>query len=194
MKSKGIISVKDQRSRKIVVVAHCILNQNAKVYGIAKFPGVITPVVELMVNNGLGIIQMPCPETTYCGIRRCYAVKEQYDNPTFREHCKRLANTILNQIEDYNKSGYKIIAVLGADGSPTCGVNKTLRWGGIIPYKLPETPNIQKLVHEKGVYIELLSEEMKKRKLDIPFIGIPEAPKIGSLNDAIIQLKKSLGQ
>nr|WP_309493349.1 CD3072 family TudS-related putative desulfidase [Candidatus Hecatella orcuttiae] len=183
--------VEDKRSKKIVVATHCILNQNAKIQGIAKFPGVITPVVDFLVKSGLGILQMPCPETTYLGIRRWQYVKEQYDTPAFREHCKKLADFILNQIEDYQKSGYKIVAILGADGSPSCGVNKTPRnptWSGLIPEKLPS----QKQVAEKGVYMEVLEDEMKKKNLNIPLIGIPETPEVGSMEDALSRLKKLL--
>ena len=189
--SMGMIGIEDQRSKKIIVVSHCILNQNARIYGIAKFPGMVTPIVEFLVKSGLGIIQMPCPETTYIGIRRWQYVKEQYDTPAFREHCRKIATSILNQIEDYSNSGYEIIAILGVDGSPSCGVNKTSRnptWGGLIPKKLPRSEHTS----ERGVYMEVLEEEMKKRSLNVPFIGVPENHEMDSLKHTISQLKQLL--
>ena len=62
-------SVEDVRSRKVLFVSHCTLNQNAKVRVIAKFPGAIRPLVELLLDNDVGMYQMPCPEMTYLG--RC---------------------------------------------------------------------------------------------------------------------------
>lgn len=183
--------MQDQRSKALVVVVHCILNQNAKVYGIARYPGVIRPVVELLVKEGFGIIQMPCPETTYLGLRRWQYVKEQYDTPAFREHCSKLVKSIVDQIEDYRENGYKVVAVLGADGSPSCGVNRTPRnptWGGLIPDRLPN----QKQVSEMGVYMEALAEELKKRQLQIPFLGVPEYPEAGDLETALAQIEEQV--
>lgn len=182
----------DNRSKAIVVVTHCILNQNSKVEGIAKFPGAITPVVDFLMREGLGILQMPCPEVTYAGIRRWQAVKEQYDIAGFREHCRNLAQSIANQIQDYYNSGYTIVAILGADGSPSCGVNKTPRnstWGGLIPERLPN----QKLVSESGIYIEILKRELEERRLGIPFVGVPESAEVGDLEEAVAELKRALG-
>lgn len=183
--------MEDKRSKKIVVVSHCILNQNAKVEGLSRFPGVITPIVDFLVKSGAGIIQMPCPETTYLGIRRWQHVKEQYDTPAFREHCRKLASSVVDQLEDYQESGYKIMAVLGMNGSPSCGVDRTPRnptWGGMIPEKLPK----QEQVPEKGVYMETLEAEMKRQKLDIPIIGVPEYPEVGVLEEAVSKLRKLL--
>lgn len=40
--------VRDNRSGKVLFVSHCCLNQNAKLRGIAKYPGAIQPLVELL--------------------------------------------------------------------------------------------------------------------------------------------------
>ena len=55
-------AVRDSRSGKIIFLSHCCLNQNAKVRGIARYPGAIRPLVELLLEHGVGIYQMPCPE------------------------------------------------------------------------------------------------------------------------------------
>jgi predicted secreted protein len=181
--------VEDQRSRKIVVVSHCILNQNAKVYGLARFAGVVTPLVDFVVKEGLGIFQMPCPETTYLGIRRWSMVKEQYDTPAYRDHCRRLANQVINETEDYERSGYKVVAVIGADGSPTCGVNKTVSqplgpWGGI----RKNVHQRSEMAKAKGVFIETLESEAKKRGIDYVFTGVSDTDT--SIEEAIQKLKK----
>jgi predicted secreted protein len=181
--------MEDKRSKKIIVVSHCIINQNSKVYGLASYPAVNISLVKFFIDNDLGILQMPCPETTYLGIGRWQYVKQQYDTPAFRNHCKKIIDSVLDQIEDYQKHGYRIIAILGIDGSPSCGVNLTPKhpnWGGMIPPKLPSSTREK----EKGVFMEILDEELKKRGLKIPLIGVPETPEIGSIENTIVELKK----
>ena len=62
---------KDQRARKVAVVAHCLLNQNAKVNGFAFFPDMIKELIDALHKYNYGIVQLPCPETVYAGMRRC---------------------------------------------------------------------------------------------------------------------------
>ena len=47
---------------------------------------------------------------------------------------QRNAYTYNKSIEDFYKNGYEISAVIGVDGSPTCGVSKTCsgKWNGEI--------------------------------------------------------------
>ena len=56
--------------RRVAFLAHCLLNQNAKVDEGAKTPAMWTPVVELLRERGWTIRQMPCPELAYGGARR----------------------------------------------------------------------------------------------------------------------------
>jgi len=42
-----VTASQDKRSGKLALVAHCLLNQNAKVPGTAGWPGLARPVVEL---------------------------------------------------------------------------------------------------------------------------------------------------
>jgi predicted secreted protein len=46
----------------VAFVAHCLLNQNAKVDGGARTAGVYSPLVEELRAHGWRIEQMPCPE------------------------------------------------------------------------------------------------------------------------------------
>ncbi len=54
---------------KVAFIAHCLLNQNAKVIGGAKRPGMWEPVIDLLLENGWEIRQMPCPELAFGGVR-----------------------------------------------------------------------------------------------------------------------------
>lgn len=158
--------LKDKRSGKIAVVAHCILNQNSRVLGLAERPGAITEIVEILIRSEIGIIQMPCPELPYAGILRRGQTKDQYDNAMFREHCRKIVEEIVDQIREYAKCGIKTKVVVGVDGSPSCGVNETSR--GDPCKKMAENERVK----GSGILIEELYLALRKRKISIPFYGI----------------------
>jgi len=60
----------DCRSKKIVFIAHCILNQNSISDGTAVTPACCKEVIELLISSDIGIIQMPCPELMYLELDR----------------------------------------------------------------------------------------------------------------------------
>ena len=116
----------------VCYLAHCLLNANAKVDGGARCEGVSTPVVTLLREHGCTIRQMPCPELAFGGTRRFWAVREQFDTPVFRAHCRRLAAPVAAQIRADLASGSRVL-VIGIDGSPSMGVELTAasdEWGG----------------------------------------------------------------
>ena len=53
----------DGRSKKVVFVAHCFLNQNSISDGTAIYPAANKDVVDFFLNADIGIVQMPCPES-----------------------------------------------------------------------------------------------------------------------------------
>jgi len=187
--------VRDKRSEKILFLTHCCLNQNAKVRGIAEYPGAIRPLVELLLEHGVGMYQMPCPEMTYLGNMRWGQVKDQYNNPMFRRHCHRLAEVIVDQAENYRQCGYQILGFVMMDGSPVCGLNRTPRpkdrevmWGGMSWY-VPES----EYAPGKGNFCEVLQEELGRRGLDdIPFVASPEFDEVGTMEEALQQIKALL--
>ena len=162
----------DKRSRKIVVVAHCILNQNSRVLGIAYYAGMINEIVDVLRKYEVGVIQMPCPELTHAGLLRGSQTKEQYDTPVFRRHCRRIASGVADQIEEYLKNGFKVLAILGVDGSPTCGVGETAT--GYRGEYSPKPPSVQeaKFAETPGILIEELQFELEERKVVVPMKGV----------------------
>jgi predicted secreted protein len=46
-------------------------------------------------------------------------------SPQFRRHALGLASQILDQVEDYRRSGYRVMCFVMIDGSPVCGLRKT---------------------------------------------------------------------
>ena len=164
--------IQDKRSRKILVVSHCILNQNARVFGLAYYPGMIKEIVNVLRKCEVGVVQMPCPELTYAGLLRWSQTKDQYDTPPFRRHCRQIASNIADQVEEYSRNGFKVLAILGVDGSPTCGVDETSTGykGGYLPKLAPSEE--AKFIGAPGILIEELQSELNERKVEVPIKGI----------------------
>ena len=168
-----------KREKKIVLVAHCILNVNAKVEGIAPSKAGVDELVIGLMRQGFGIIQLPCVEQDMCGIRRWGQVKEQLDHPNFRERCYTLLQPIINQVEDFIQNGYSVCGVIGLDGSPSCGVELTCsgEWYGEIGegFNVLEKANSLQMVPKSGVMMDVLKSMLKERNIEIPFLAVDEA-------------------
>jgi hypothetical protein len=86
---------------------------------------------------------------------------------------RKLARETAAQIHDYQTSGFRVLGVIGVDGSPTCGVRKTLdlkevtdRLARLDPYKVT-TDEMDRLIMAsiiagQGLYIQLLRAELDK--------------------------------
>ena len=152
----------DSRSKLLTFVSHCILNQNSVVKGRAVAKGVLKEIIEVFIELGIGIIQLPCPETGYIGLKRFWHTREQYDNIGFREYCHRLAEEAADLALEYERNGYRILAIVGIKRSPSCGVRETtLGWRGGDPRKAGE----YRRVKGTGVFMEILKEAFEHRGL-----------------------------
>jgi len=176
---------KPKERKRVVFVAHCLLNQNAKVAEFARYPGVVSPIVDLARKKGYAIEQLPCPELLAMGITRWWSTKEIYDNPGYRRHCAELAKFTANVIERYSKNGFDV-RLIGLDGSPSSGVRFTGTsepiWGGRPHASIEEF----KSVPGKGVWIEELEKELQRRGLPLPkATGVP-------MDDPHFQMEKSV--
>jgi predicted secreted protein len=127
------------RSGKILLLSHCLLNANSKIKGTALHGTVLQPVIQFILQQDAGIIQLPCPEHSFAGGARWGQSKDQYDNPFYRRHCRIILEPVIDQLADYHQQGYKLTGVLGikgykVKGSPSCGIHYTYRakWGGEI--------------------------------------------------------------
>lgn len=52
----------DARSRRVIILGHCLLNQNTISDGTADFPSQFTELMDLLTRNHIGMIQLPCPD------------------------------------------------------------------------------------------------------------------------------------
>ncbi|MFC4801277.1 CD3072 family TudS-related putative desulfidase [Neobacillus sp. GCM10023253] len=109
-----------QRSKQILIVSHCILNQNTVIPDEARAAGAIISAVEWAMKQGYGLLQLPCPEFTFLGLDRPSMTYEQYNTPEYRKHCREILKPVLFQAEDYLKNGYEIAGILGIQSSPSC--------------------------------------------------------------------------
>ena len=177
----------DARSRKLAVVAHCLLNQNAKVAGLAGYPGVFLPLANMLCDKEVGIIQLPCPELEHLGPNRPLGTdtREQYETPEYRHTCRRLAARVVSQLSAYRSAGYCVACVLGVEGSPSCSVLHVPRLDG----------NRERVILPgKGVFMEILSSELETANLEVPMIGIPENELAGNLQRALARVAKLVSE
>lgn len=157
----------DQRSKKVILVLHCLLNQNARIDGCGYFPGAMGEAARAVVDSGIGVAQMPCPELHCLGLDRRgrlrdgrdIGIRESLLEGEGASACQRLVELVTREVEEYRQHGFEVIGVVGNDGSPACGVDTTHyvdRGEGPGP----------------GAFIMKLREELTGRGLDIPFIAL----------------------
>lgn len=162
----------DKRSGKIVVVSHCFLNVHSLEDNLAIYPGLELEVVELLIKKGVGIYQIPCPEIELSSIFRKALPKESYDHPKIRNAYGKLAEEITQTLSSYTKKGYKISALLGAEGSPTCGIDFVGRWKKNIEGKR-EFPRDIEFVPGTGVFMEEFKACLETIDVHPAWVGIP---------------------
>ena len=147
-----------QRSRKIVFVAHPVLNQNSTPQGKGYAPGPIKEVMEILGEAGVGIVQLPCIETEHFGLDRKPKMKEDLDNKSYRAACKKMAQEIIKNIINYKEKKYSVVGILGLEFSPT--------------YAVHQLENGHRNTPGKGILMEEIEMEMNKKRMQIPLIGV----------------------
>ncbi len=159
--------MEDGRSGRVVLLAHCLLNQNSVVWGLAKAPGAFPGLISLLVERGYGIVQLPCPETSYAGLRRWWQSVEQYDNPGFRAHSRRILEPVVEYLEALREGGVEVVAVIGVKGSPSCGVWETFsaEWRGN-----PAEAGEGRRVSGRGVFMRILAQLLEERGFKVRFL------------------------
>ena len=159
-----------ERGKKIILISHCLLNQNARPLGGEKYSGIVKELLELFSESGVGVIQIPCPQLEFNeGLNRKSKTKESYENNGFRLKCQKLSLNMIQTIQKYLDKGYEILGILGVEQSTTCGV-----------YQIQ---NGKRSVPGKGIFIEELEKEMEKKNFQVPIIGV-------NLNNIFSSLEK----
>ncbi len=139
-----------ERNKKVVFVSHCILNQNSVVPPLARSKGPYRDVVKEIIDCGIGIHQLPCPEYRYLGLSRKPMNKYEYDTEEYRKLCRQISKDTVDIMMEYLDNGYEILGLIGVNSSPTCSIQGDR---GILMEEL----------------LNLMNEsEIKLRLLDIP--------------------------
>ena len=84
----------DGRSKRVVFVAHCFLNQNSISDGTAVYPAAFNDLVVFFLNADIGIVQMPCPELCCLGLIEEMTMEQMFllslKIPVFVRKCKKV--------------------------------------------------------------------------------------------------------
>lgn len=170
----------DSRSRRVVFLSHCLLNQNSISDGTADFPSQFDEVIDLLMKNRIGIIQLPCPEFLCLGLDR--RDSNGAKRPVLDENTRiralltekdqiavirDKAEEVVRQTREYQHYGFQILGVIGVNRSPSCGMETTSRNG-------EEQPG-------QGVFMEILSETLSANGISLRMIGTKTGEKELSL-------------
>jgi predicted secreted protein len=187
----------DRRSRRVVFVSHCLLNENVRYLGGACRAGPVDELVDQLRRMGVGICQMPCPEQRAWGgvlkrrIARAYGsdrtklwrfrgILLRLFSAYTRMRYAMLARDIASQIRDYMCSGFAVEGIVGVAASPSCGVHTTLdvqSWldtvGGyrsedIDPRRLNGDAIIPNAVPGAGWFISALRRRLRHNSATVP--------------------------
>ncbi len=167
-----------ERGKRILAVCHCILNSNAKVFPLADVPGVKTDAISAYVESGCGLLQLPCSELSYLGVNRWGMTREQYDHPNYRAHCREVLKYPMIQLRAFARAGYELVGVMGVDGSPSCGVNRTCEGfeGGELDSRerIVRQMKALRFVPGPGVFMEELIGELNRFGLQPDLFAVEE--------------------
>ncbi|MEM2863680.1 MAG: hypothetical protein QXR65_00230 [Candidatus Bathyarchaeia archaeon] len=145
--------IRDGRSGKLIVLAHCILNTNSICRGPMTprlWPGMINPIVEKVMEYNVGVFQLPCPEFITYGLDRPAVSRESLEGSGFRDKCREIATSVSGHLREYAVKGYKLIALVGLRGSPSCSPGLNGRG--------------------KGIFFEELEKALKAHSINLPMV------------------------
>ncbi len=175
------------KNKGIIALSHCILNKFSVVETSNPKKKDIGKLLNFLLENNMGIIQLPCPETQMYGLKRWGHVRDQFDTPFFRKTSSKLLEPFVVEVEDYIKNDYTFIGIVGIDGSPSCGINISCaspEWGGdfkdrsLVEDKLSTLDYLQ----DKGIFMEVLEKDLASHELRPKFFGL-----LGDEVDKLIQ-------
>ncbi len=191
----------DARSGKVMFLAHCLLNTHTRYAGGACRACCVDEVVRQCMDLGLGMVQLPCPEeAAWGGVRKRWVLRligarragparrlvarlaAMLAAPYSRLRFARLARAAVRQIADYHASGYEVVAVVGIDGSPSCGVRTTLPLARSVETLAGlerdglDAARINAVVAGlagpgEGIFLGQLRRGLARRGLQVPVIG-----------------------
>lgn len=186
----------DERSKKVAFVSHCVLNENVRYLGGAFRRGGVDEIIDDLQQQGVGIVQMPCPEgRSWGGVLKRWTIPlfgsdagwlrplRRPLTTVFLWHTRvsygRLARQVVREIEDYVRSGFDVIGVIGIGGSPSCGALTTLELSRVLDAVAACNPDTLtrdeynasviagNVVAGRGLFLDALMRRLEHRHLRI---------------------------
>jgi hypothetical protein len=171
--------LQDERSKRVIFVSHCV-----------------DELVDGFQQEGLDIYQMRCPEQRAWGGVLKRSVLHVYGSkgtllyrlrhvllPFFiwytRLNYARLVREVVRDIEDYIRSGFEVVGIVGVGGSPSCGVCTTLDLGHSLEavagcplaqldrQVMNETAIAGCLCKGEGLFMEALQRRLRRKRFTI---------------------------
>ena len=164
---------RDGRSMRVALIPHCALNQNARLAACAECPAAVDALVRGLLDRR---------ELLVIGLDRGHLqIRSALESRPARAALRALAKELVFQIAEYRRCGVRVLGILGKNGSPSCGVDRTSRQG--------------KQTDGAGVFIEELTAELCAAGIDLPLAGMLDADPAAALAlvDAWLQAPASPG-
>ncbi|ORV60297.1 hypothetical protein AWC03_12790 [Mycobacterium europaeum] len=189
--------LRDERGRRVVLVSHCLLNENTRYAGGATRPGAVPEAVEELIGAGYGIHQLPCPERlAWGGVLKPHSLPLYHSKGGLlyplrglllrgfvfwtRLVYRRLARQVAREVADYQRSGIAVAGIVGIGASPSCGVTTTLdmRASLEVVAACPAAALTRDVMNERavlgcrregeGLFIAALGRALRRRGLAVP--------------------------
>ncbi len=161
----------DGRSKKVIFLAHCLLNQNAISDGTAVYPAAFQELVQLLLDREVGIVQMPCPELCCLGLDRGDVrgaerpvveentrIRRAMEEDGPRQKREALADLVAEQVQEYHKHGFQVLGIVGANRSPNCGVETT--------------SDFDREVEGQGAFMDAIAQRLEAAGISVPMLGL----------------------
>jgi len=187
----------DQRGRRVVLVSHCLLNQNTRYAGGATRLGAVVELADEVIGAGYGIHQLPCPERlAWGGVLKRHSLRLYHSKggPLYplrgvllrafvrwtRIVYWHLARQVVRDVIDYERSGIAVAGIVGIGASPSCGITTTLdmRASLEVVAACPAAAMTRDVMNEQavlscrrpgdGLFIKALDRQLKHRKKAVP--------------------------
>lgn len=161
----------DGRSKKVIFLAHCLLNQNAISDGTAVCPAAFRELIQLLLDHEVGIVQMPCPELCCLGLDRGDVhgaerpvveentrIRRAMEKDGPRQKREALADLVAEQVQEYHKHGFQVLGIVGANRSPNCGVETT--------------SDFDREVEGQGAFMDAIAQRLEAAGISVPMLGL----------------------
>jgi hypothetical protein len=95
---------------------------------------------------------------------------------------RRLARQTACRVADYRDSGLDVVGIVGVDGSPSCGVTRTMDLSRALDHLCDTDPDtitvaeMTAIVRDagtpgRGLYIQALQRQLHRRGLEVPYLA-----------------------